>query len=396
MAKKKSNTGMIIAIIVSVIVVGIVVWGFLTKWKFIGDDGKSTEKAKAKNDIMNTPTDTKVVEVTPKMEEKSKKIQQKYEEKIKSMSDEDIKNKINEIKKKSEKKLSSFRIIEHMTDEETDGSSTPKKCEFTDEEIETVVTKALNLIKIIKPDLDVTTAIPRIVNYYKKICDDEADGLTPNKSDLCQEELKYEFNPHTLGLYNSLALIKPPEGSKAGYLYKWRYFLFSTEDKQTVEWSNEPESKEIRMLYKLYQYLKACPVVQAPPAPPAPPGACDDSKYTARDSWGDGCPEYRTTPEWCGSFDSGTFQSKNCCACKFKHLPGKVVYSDQGFDLEVLGGSLAKCKQKCDSEAECVAFVFDTIRKNKCWLKKATNKSGESLNDSIKSAVRYDLYMKNT
>ena len=48
---KKSNTGMIIAIIaiiVSVIVVGIVTWGFLTKWKFIGDDGKSTEKAKAK------------------------------------------------------------------------------------------------------------------------------------------------------------------------------------------------------------------------------------------------------------------------------------------------------------------------------------------------------------
>ena len=50
MAKKKSNTGMIIAIIVSVIVVGIVVWGFLTKWKFI-DDGKSTEKAKAKKEV---------------------------------------------------------------------------------------------------------------------------------------------------------------------------------------------------------------------------------------------------------------------------------------------------------------------------------------------------------
>ena len=34
MAKKKSNTGMIIAIIISVIVIGIIIWGFLTKWKF--------------------------------------------------------------------------------------------------------------------------------------------------------------------------------------------------------------------------------------------------------------------------------------------------------------------------------------------------------------------------
>jgi hypothetical protein len=47
MVKKKSNTGMIIAIIISVIVIGIIIWGFLTKWKFIGD-GKSTEKANAK------------------------------------------------------------------------------------------------------------------------------------------------------------------------------------------------------------------------------------------------------------------------------------------------------------------------------------------------------------
>ena len=82
---KKSNTGMIIAIIVSVIVVGIVTWGFLTKWKFIGDDGKSTEKAKAKakvqkklDAIIVAPTDTKVVEITPEV---NKQIQQKEEQK---------------------------------------------------------------------------------------------------------------------------------------------------------------------------------------------------------------------------------------------------------------------------------------------------------------------------
>ena len=163
MVKKKSNTGMIIAIIVSVIVVGIVVWGFLTKWKFI-DDGKSTEKAKAKKEvqkkidaIINTPTDTKVVETTPKMEEKLKQIEKKDEEKIRNMSDENIKNKMNEIKEKSEKQLNGFRIIEHM-EETSDGSSTPKTCEFTDAEIESVITKALNLIKFIKPNLDVTSA----------------------------------------------------------------------------------------------------------------------------------------------------------------------------------------------------------------------------------------------
>ena len=65
-----------------------------------------------------------------------------------------------------------------MTDEETDGSPTPKTCEFTDEEIESVITKALNLIKFITPSLDVTTAIPKIVNYYKTICHAEAVGLT--------------------------------------------------------------------------------------------------------------------------------------------------------------------------------------------------------------------------
>lgn len=313
MVKKKSNTGMIIAIIVSVIVVGIVVWGFLTKWKFI-DDGKSTEKAKAKakkevqkeiDSIINTPTDTKVVEVTPKTEENLKKIEKKNEEKIKSMSEGDIKNKMNEIKKISEKQLSSFRIIEHMTDEETDGSSTPKTCEFTDEEIENVITKALNLIKFIKPNLDITAAIPKVVAYYKTICNAEALGLTPKKDVLCQVMLKDEFNPHTLGLYNSLDLIKPPEGDTAGMLYGYRYWLFSPADKQDVTWSNEPESKEIRMLYKFYRYLKACPAVKKIDS------TCTDPDIGA-DAWGMTC-EQKKTYGWLCNYNGA--HSCQCCAC---------------------------------------------------------------------------------
>lgn len=330
MAKKKSNTGMIIAIIVSVIVVGIVVWGFLTKWKFI-DDGKSTEKAKAKKEvqkkidaIINTPTDTKVVEVTPKMEEKLKEIEKKDEEKIKSMSEEDIKNKMNEIKKISEKQLSSFRIIEHMTDEETDGSSTPKTCEFTDEEIESVITKALNLIKFIKPNLDVTSAIPKIVNYYKALCQAEVLGLTLNKSVACQVMLGNKFNPHALGLYSALDLIKPPEGDTAGMLYKYRYLLFSPEDKQPVSWSvNVPyiikdditsdysikiskgESKEIRMLYKFYRYLKACPPVKKIDSD------CVNPDIGA-DAWGFTCKDKETYGWLC---DYNTEHSCQCCAC---------------------------------------------------------------------------------
>ena len=389
---KKSNTGMIIAIIVSVIVVGIVTWGFLTKWKFIGDDGKSTEKAKA---TLNTPKDTKIVKKTAKIEEKLKKIQQKDEEKIKRMSDDEIIQKLMEVKKVADRQLSSFRIIEHMTDD--DGSDTvtepEKTCEFTDEEIETVITKALNLIKFITPSLDVTTVIPKMVEYYKKLCEEEADGLTHDKSALCQEMLGYEFNPHTLGLYNAWDLINPPKDNiPEGEFYKWRYFLFSPEDKQTVSWSNEPESKEFRMLNKFDQYLKACPLVKQE----TPEEGCDDSEYTATDSDGDGCNVYNEIPSYCGGYDTDTFKSKNCCACKFERRPGKVVYSKEGFDLRVLNGSLAKCKQTCASDAECVAFGFDTMIKNKCWLKKATNESGDSLNSRIESKIGYDLYMKNT
>lgn len=101
-----------------------------------------------------------------------------------------------------------------------------------------------------------------------------------------------------------------------GLLYPYRYLLFSQEDKQNVTWSNVPESKEIRILYKLHRYLKACPVVQAPPAPT---GSCDDSKYTATDDYGDGCSFYQNNPVYCGGyFDTETFKSENCCGCKNK------------------------------------------------------------------------------
>ena len=116
------------------------------------------------------------------------------------------------------------------------------------------------------------------------------------------------MNPHTLKLYKKLDLIAP-----GGSLYPYRYWLFSDADKQKVDWSDEPESKEIRMLYKLYRYLKACPVVQAPSALP---GACDDSKYTATDSYGDGCSYYEKYPGDCGYFDTENFKSENCCGCK--------------------------------------------------------------------------------
>jgi hypothetical protein len=218
------------------------------------------------------------------------------------MPEEDIKKKMEQIKNASEKKLSSFRIIEHMTDE--DAISTPT-CEFTDEEIESVITKALNLIKFITPSLDVTTAIPKIVNYYKTICHAEAVGLTPNKSALCKAMLGNKFNPHTLGLYNSLAFIKPPEGGTAGMLYAYRYWLFSSADKQPVTWSNEHESKEIRMLYKFYLYLKACPAVKKIDSD------CVNPDIGA-DAWGFTCADKETYGWLC---DYNGAHSCQCCAC---------------------------------------------------------------------------------
>jgi len=189
-----------------------------------------------------------------------------------------------------------------MTDEETDGSSTPKTCEFTDEEIERVITNTLNLIKWIKPNLDVTSAIPKVVNYYKALCQAEAVGLTThNKSALCQVMLGNEFNPHTLGLYNSLDLIKPPDG----YLYGYRYWLFSDADKKKVDWSDEPESKDIRMLYKLYRYLKACPAVKT-----IDPNCVDPD--IGKDAWGFTCKDKETYGWLC---DYNKEHSCQCCAC---------------------------------------------------------------------------------
>ena len=98
--------------------------------------------------------------------------------------------------------------------------------------------------------------------------------------------------------------------------------FFSTEDKQPVSWSkNAPyitsnysikiskgESKEIRMLYKFYQYLNACPPVQTIDP------SCVDPKIGA-DDWGFTCADKRTYGWLC---DYNPTHSAQCCACKKK------------------------------------------------------------------------------
>ena len=45
--------------------------------------------------------------------------------------------------------------------------------------------------------------------------------------------------------------------------------------------------------------------------------SCDDSEYKNTDSYGDGCPQYKENPGWCGEYDdTKNFKSSNCCACK--------------------------------------------------------------------------------
>ena len=55
MVKKKSNTVMIIVIIIAIIVIGVVVWGFVSKWKFIGSDDKSEKKAQTQKKVFLAP-----------------------------------------------------------------------------------------------------------------------------------------------------------------------------------------------------------------------------------------------------------------------------------------------------------------------------------------------------
>ena len=45
------------------------------------------------------------------------------------------------------------------------------------------------------------------------------------------------------------------------------------------------------------------------------PTACSNMAAPG-DTWDDGCNEYLTQSEWCGQYDSDTFNSWDCCACQ--------------------------------------------------------------------------------
>jgi hypothetical protein len=84
----------------------------------------------------------------------------------------------------------------------------------------------------------------------------------------------------------------------------------------------------------------------------------------------------------------------------FQRRPGKVIWSDEGFDLPGVpddgsNGSLEECKKMCRENSACVAFTFDTTTDNNCWLKGAKNNTEDSLGeDYVSDAYGYDLYMK--
>ena len=52
------------------------------------------------------------------------------------------------------------------------------------------------------------------------------------------------------------------------------------------------------------------------------PGECRDSNYDANnyligDSYGDLCSDYYENTQWCGNYDTDTFNSyEMCCACE--------------------------------------------------------------------------------
>ena len=292
MVKKKSNTVMIIVIIIAIIVIGVVVWGFVSKWKFIGSDDKSEKKAQTQkkiNEIMKQEPDTKVDLPSPEVSQKLDNIKKQDEQKIKNMSDSEIKQKMQEIKNQT---TEPFQIKE--------GFELTSCGDASKSEIEGILRKALNLIRWLKPNLDVESAVPKLLKYYMLVCNAEESGAEPDKSLLCQLSLGNDFNPHTLGLYNSLDLIKP-----GGGLYGYRYWLFKEDDKQQVEWSSEPESREIRMLYKLYRYLKACP-----PLKKIDSDCVDRDDY--EDAWGFTCKDKLTYRWLC---DHNEEHSAFCCAC---------------------------------------------------------------------------------
>ena len=45
------------------------------------------------------------------------------------------------------------------------------------------------------------------------------------------------------------------------------------------------------------------------------PTACNNMAWPG-DTWDDGCNEYLTNSDWCGLYDSDTFNSWDCCACQ--------------------------------------------------------------------------------
>ena len=43
---------------------------------------------------------------------------------------------------------------------------------------------------------------------------------------------------------------------------------------------------------------------------------CQDTNFGATDDYGDGCIEYNSNPQWCGNYDTATFNSLGmCCIC---------------------------------------------------------------------------------
>ena len=126
------------------------------------------------------------------------------------------------------------------------------------------------------------------------------------------------INPHTLGLYNSLDLIKPRKVTqlecfinidigffhqKINNLYHGQLMLHTLQ--QLSMKISKGESKEIRMLYKFYRYLKACPPVKKIDSDCVNPDiGADAGGFTCKD---------KETYGWL--CDYNTEHSCQCCAC---------------------------------------------------------------------------------
>jgi hypothetical protein len=308
MSKKKSKTGIIIIIIIC-IVIGIIVWGFLTQWKFFKNKAEEDQQ-QVQNILKKIQKKEKAEKVENMPPEKEMKLNKEARESLDKLKDKSVLQEfIQKAKEESQKEFTTkkgdgYKSIEHMEEVGNEMDKDPDEMVggFRKENIITVLTKSLPILvlysNMIQETTNTITLTPKfymeLYIWYKMVnkTRDEMQKVCPG-SNPPMDMICKSFLPKQLGGVPKLLfqVVLPTFVPQAGQLKAWglRYSFLSDSEKEVVPWSTVPESLEVRIFYDLLTAILTCPMFESSPTKSSDDPFCQDCYEMDTPSSNDQC-----------------------------------------------------------------------------------------------------------